>query len=71
MSTVTVWAGSDLQLTPAGERIREQAQRRAGPIYAEFAKRLEGKEVRAACAALSAYLEGSELAAVVRRRLAE
>jgi MarR family transcriptional regulator, organic hydroperoxide resistance regulator len=60
-----------LQLTPTGERIHQQAQQRAGPIYTDFAKRLEGKDVRATRAALAAYLEGSELAAVVRRRLAD
>jgi hypothetical protein len=38
-------------------------------MYARFAKRLEGTDVTAAGAALAAYLEGSDLAEVVRRRL--
>jgi hypothetical protein len=34
-----------------------------------FARRVQGTDVRAACAALSAYLDGSELADVVKRRV--
>jgi MarR family transcriptional regulator, organic hydroperoxide resistance regulator len=60
-----------LQLTSAGELMHQRAQKRARPIYARFAKQLEGTDVRAACAALTAYLEGSELAEVVSRRLGD
>jgi DNA-binding MarR family transcriptional regulator len=58
-----------LQLTPAGRRMHERAQERARPIYARAADQLKGTNIKAACAALTAYLEGSELAAVVSRRL--
>jgi MarR family transcriptional regulator, organic hydroperoxide resistance regulator len=60
-----------LELTPAGRRVHERAQERARPIYARFAKQLEGTDVTAAGAALAAYLEGSDLAEVVRRRLGD
>jgi DNA-binding MarR family transcriptional regulator len=60
-----------LQLTPAGERMHQRAQERARPIYARSAQHLQGTDVRAACAALTAYLEGSELAEVVKRRLGD
>jgi DNA-binding MarR family transcriptional regulator len=60
-----------LRLTPAGQRKHEQAQRRTGPIYAQTAKQLEGTDVSAACTALTAYLEGSELAEVIGRRLGD
>jgi len=58
-----------LRLTPAGERLHVLAQERAAPIQANFAERLDGADVRAACAALAAYLDGSELADVIERRM--
>jgi DNA-binding MarR family transcriptional regulator len=58
-----------LRLTPAGERLHVLAQERAAPIRAHFASQLEGADVRAACSALAACLEGSELADVVERRM--
>lgn len=58
-----------LRLTSAGARMHRAAQRRAAPIYAQFARRVSTADLRAACAALESYLEGSELAEVVERRL--
>jgi len=40
-------------------------------VFARFAERLEGEDVAAACAALAAYLHGTELAEVVSRRQAD
>jgi hypothetical protein len=55
----------------AGARLHAQAVQRTAPVFARFAERLEGEDVPAACAALAALLEGTDLAGVVSRRLAD
>lgn len=60
-----------LRLTPAGARLHAQAVQRTAPVFARFAERLEGEDAAAACAALAALLDGTDLAEVVSRRLAD
>jgi DNA-binding MarR family transcriptional regulator len=60
-----------LGLTAAGARLHAQAVQRTTPVFARLAQRLEGQDVAAACAALAASLQGTELAEVVGRRLAD
>jgi MarR family transcriptional regulator, organic hydroperoxide resistance regulator len=59
-----------LRLTAAGARLHAQAVQRTAPVFARFAERLEGQDVAAACTALAASLQGTDLAEVVSRRLA-
>jgi MarR family transcriptional regulator, organic hydroperoxide resistance regulator len=60
-----------LRLTPAGRRLHEQAAERADAVSARYTTHLQGADVAAACDALAALLEGSDLAEVVQRRLDE
>jgi MarR family transcriptional regulator, organic hydroperoxide resistance regulator len=60
-----------LRLTAAGARRHAQAVQRTTPVFARLAERLEGQDVEAACAALAASLQGTDLAEVVSRRLAD
>lgn len=58
-----------LRLTPAGAQIHKRARKLALPVQRRFADAVEPTDVEAACEALSAYLGGSELGMVVRRRM--
>jgi hypothetical protein len=60
-----------LRLTAAGARLHARAVQRTAPVFARFAERVEGEDVAAACAVLAASLQGTELAEVVSRRLAD
>jgi MarR family transcriptional regulator, organic hydroperoxide resistance regulator len=60
-----------LRLTAAGARLHAQAVQRTTPVFARLAERLEDQDVAAACAALAASLQGTDLAEVVSRRLAD
>jgi MarR family transcriptional regulator, organic hydroperoxide resistance regulator len=60
-----------LRLTAAGARLHAQAVQRTAPVFARFAERLEGQDVAAACTALAASLQGTDLAEVVSRRLTD
>jgi MarR family transcriptional regulator, organic hydroperoxide resistance regulator len=60
-----------LRLTAAGARLHAQAVQRTAPVFARLAERLQGEDVAAACAALAAILQGTELAEVVSRRLTD
>ena len=60
-----------LRLTAAGARLHAQAVERTGPVFERLGQRLEGQDLAAACAVLAACLEGTDLAEVVSRRLAD
>jgi MarR family transcriptional regulator, organic hydroperoxide resistance regulator len=59
-----------LRLTAGGEQLHAQAVQRTTPVLAQVAERVDGEDVAAACAVLAASLRGTDLAEVVRRRLA-
>jgi MarR family transcriptional regulator, organic hydroperoxide resistance regulator len=60
-----------LRLTAAGAQLHAQAIQRTAPVFARLTERLEGQDVAAACAVLAASLQGTDLAEVVSRRLAD
>jgi MarR family transcriptional regulator, organic hydroperoxide resistance regulator len=60
-----------LRLTAAGALLHAQAVERIGPVFERLGQRLEGQDLAAACTALAACLEGTDLAEVVSRRLAD
>jgi MarR family transcriptional regulator, organic hydroperoxide resistance regulator len=58
-----------LRLTDSGAMLHAQAIQRTAPVFDRFAERLGGEDVAATCAALAAFLDDTELAEVVKRRL--
>jgi DNA-binding MarR family transcriptional regulator len=60
-----------LRLTAAGAQLHAQAIQRTAPVFARLTERLEGQDIAAACAVLASSLQGTDLAKVVSRRLAD